>query len=210
MNNLSKVRNLLIGCGAMATAALTAIAQPASAEQFNAQGVQFDRDTVIEMEFLRSNNAAQSTFGVVNLATGEKTPLISESRAQDKPGKTRIGTAGKSVRKPYAEFTFKAGTPYAFYLESTEKGKGTTTVYSAPEKNGGAQAATFDNDATSLGTQGVRIGWNDGISGGSGFNNFLVIAGGGVGCPCKPSPAITKQLPPEAPPTRGRSPRGRG
>ena len=182
-----------------------------AAEQFNNQSVQFERDTIIEFQFLESNNPALSTFGVLNLATGEKTPLISKARAQDKPGKNHHGTAGKAVRKPFAEFTFKSGTPYTLYLESTLKGKGTTTVYSAPDKNGGSQLAKFDNEATSLGTQGVKIGWNDGISGkGGDFNQFLVIAGGGIGCPCKPSPIMTAPIPPEVPPTRNNAPSGRG
>jgi hypothetical protein len=212
MTNISKFRKLLIGCGAIATAAFGTLVQSASAaEQFNDKIVQFDRDTIIEFQFLSSNNSAQSTFGVLNLATGEKTSLISEARAQDKPGKNYTGTAGKSVRKPFAEFTFKSGTPYTLYLESTVKGKGTTTVYSAPDKNGGSQLAKFDNDATSLGTQGVKIGWNDGISGkGSDFNQFMVIAGGGVGCPCKPSPVMTAPIAPEVPPTKNNAPTGRG
>jgi hypothetical protein len=212
MTNISKFRKLLIGCGAIATAAFGTLVQSASAaEQFNDKIVQFDRDTIIEFQFLSSNNSAQSTFGVLNLATGEKTSLISEARAQDKPGKNYTGTAGKAVRKPFAEFTFKSGTPYTLYLESTVKGKGTTTVYSAPDKNGGSQLAKFDNDATSLGTQGVKIGWNDGISGkGSDFNQFMVIAGGGVGCPCKPSPVMTAPIAPEVPPTKNNAPTGRG
>jgi hypothetical protein len=211
MTQLSKVRNFLIGCGAIATAALGTLVQSASAaEQFNNQTVQFDRDTIIEFQFLKSNNPAQSTFGVLNLATGEKTPLISEARAQDKPGRNYTGTSGKAVRKPFAEFTFKSGTPYTLYLESTQKGKGTTTVYSVPDKNGGAQLAKFDNDATALGTQGVKIGWNDGLANNSNFNQFLVIAGGGIGCPCKPSPIMTKPIPPEVSPTKNRAPVGRG
>jgi hypothetical protein len=211
MIQLSKFQKLLIGCSAIATAALGSLAQPAGAEQFNNQAVQFDRDTIIEFEFLRSNNAAQSTFGVLNLATGEKTPLISEARSQDRPGRNYTGTAGKAVRKPFAEFTFKSGTPYTLYLESSLPGKSTTTVYSVPDKNGGAQLAKFDNEATALGTQGVKIGWNDGVSGNSSsFNQFLVIAGGGIGCPCKPSPVLTAPIPPEVPPTRNRAPSGRG
>jgi hypothetical protein len=212
MTKISKFRNLLIGCGAIATAVVgTLVPSASAAEQFNNQSVQFDRDTIIEFQFLGSNNSAQSTFGVLNLATGEKTPLISETRAQDKPGKNYTGSAGKTVRKPFAEYTFKSGTPYSLYLESTVKGKGSTTVYSAPDKNGGSQLAKFDNDATSLGTQGVKIGWNDGISGkGSDFNQFLVIAGGGVGCPCKPSPVMSAPIAPEAPPTRNNAPSGRG
>jgi hypothetical protein len=210
MTQISKLQKLLIGCGAIATAAFGVLVQSASAdEQFNNKTIQFDRDTTIEMQFLKSNNAAKSTFGVVNLATGEKTPLISEARAQDKPGKNHVGTSGKAVRKPFAEFTFKSGTPYSLYLESTLNGS-TTTVYSVPEKNGGAQLASFENDATALGTQGVRIGFNDGISGGSSMNQFLVIAGGGIGCPCRPSPALTTPIPPEVPPTKNRAPVGRG
>jgi hypothetical protein len=212
MAQLSKFRNLLIGCGAIATAAFGTMVQSASAaEQFNNQAVQFDRDTIVEFQFLSSNNAAQSTFGVLNLTTGEKTPLISETRATDKPGKVFTGTAGKSVRKPFAEFTFKSGTAYTLYLESTLKGKPATTVYSAPDKNGGAQLAKFDNDATALGTQGVKIAWNDGTkSKGSNFDQFLVIAGGGIGCPCKPSPVMSAPLSPELPPTRNNAPSGRG
>jgi hypothetical protein len=211
MNKISKFQQLAIGCATVATAAFGSLLQSASAaEQFNNQTIQFDRDTIIEFQFLKSNNAAQSTFGVLNLATGEKTPLINEARAQDRPGRNYTGTAGKAVRKPFAEFTFKSGTPYTLYLESNVRGKGTTTVYSVPDKNGGAQLARFENDATALGTQGVRIGWNDGTSSRGGFNQFLVIAGGGIGCPCKPSPSLTTPLPPEVPPTRNNAPSGRG
>ncbi len=212
MTQISKFQNMLIGCGAVAVAAFGGLVQSASAaEQFTPQTIKFDRDTIVEFEFLQSNNAAQSTFGVVNLATNEKTSLITETRAQDKPGRVTIGSAGKAVRKPYAEFTFKAGTPYSLYLESSIKGGAPTTVYSSLEKNGGAQVAKFDNDATALGSQGVKIGWNDGISKqGSDFNQFVVIAGGGVGCPCKPSPVLTKPLVPETPPTQQNRPRGRG
>ncbi len=212
MTQISKIRNLLIGCGVLAATAFGSLVQSASAaEQFNNQSIQFDRDTIIEFEFQGSNNAAQSTFGVVNLATGEKTPLISETRAQDKPGRNRVGTVGKSVKKPYAEFTFKSGTPYSLYLDSSVKGQPPVTVYSTLEKNGGTRVAAFDNEATALGTQGVRIGWNDGVSASSsGFNQFVVIAGGGVGCPCKPSPILSRPIPPETPPTKARAPRARG
>jgi hypothetical protein len=211
MKTISKFQQLAIGCATVTTAAFgTIIPSASAAEQFNNQTIQFNRDTIIEFQFLKSNNAAQSTFGVLNLATGEKTPLINEARAQDRPGRNYAGTSGKAVRKPFAEFTFKSGTPYTLYLESNVRGKGITTVYSVPEKNGGAQLARFDNDATALGTQGVRIGWNDGTSSRGGFNQFLVIAGGGIGCPCKPSPSLTTPLPPEVPPTRNNAPSGRG
>ena len=212
MGQLSKFGKLLMGCGAIATAAFGTMMQSASAaEQFNNQAVQFDRDTIVEFQFLSSNNAAQSTFGVLNLSTGEKTPLISETRATDVPGKNFTGTAGRSVRKPFAEFTFKSGTAYTLYLESSAKGKPATTVFSAPDKNGGTQLAKFDNDATALGTQGVKIAWNDGVSGkNSDFSQFTVIAGGGIGCPCKPSPVLSAPIAPEQAPTRNNAPSGRG
>ncbi len=212
MIHTSKIRNFIIGCSAIAATSFGSFVQPARSadEQFNNQTILFNRDTIIEFEFLKSNNAAQSTFGVLNLATGEKTPLISETRAQDKPGKNHLGTVGKAIKKPYAEFTFKSGTPYSLYLESTVKGKPATTVYSTLEKNGGAQVAKFDNEATALGTTGVRVSWNDGTSSSGNFNQFVVIAGGGIGCPCKPSPILSRPIPPEKPPTRNRAPSARG
>jgi hypothetical protein len=212
MKQIAKFRNFAIGCGAIASTVFAGFVQSASAaEQFNEQNIQFDRDTVIEFEFLRSNNLALSTFGVVNLSTGEKTPLVGETRATDKPGKNYTGSPGKAVRKPFAEFTFKSGTPYALYLESTVKGKAATTVYSTPDKNGGSQLVKFDNDVTALGSQGIKMGWNDGTSTKAGsFNQFMVIAGGGVGCPCKASPALTAPIAPELPPTRNNAPSGRG
>jgi hypothetical protein len=211
MLKTAKFQKLSIGCSAAVLALSSFVPLASAAEQFNSQGVQFDRDTIIEFEFLRSNNQAQSTFGVVNLATGERTPLIAETRATDKPkGKDYTGTAGKAVRKPYAEFTFQSNTSYGFYLESKAKGKAPVVVYSTPDKNGGAQLANFDNDVTALGSQGIKIGWNDGMSSNSSFSGFTVIAGGGVGCPCKASSALTTPLPPEVSPTVRKRPKARG
>lgn len=212
MTQMAKFRNLTLGCGAILAAAFAGFAHSVTAaEQFSNQNIQFERDTIIEFEFLRSNNRAQSTFGVVNLSNGQKTSLISEVRPTDKPGKDFTGTAGKAVRRPFAEFTFKSGTPYTFYLESVAKDGQRTTVYSTPDKNGGAQLAKFDNNINALGTQGVKIAWNDGTSTQfDGFNQFTVIAGGNAGCPCKASSVITRPLPPEISPTRGNRPTGRG
>jgi hypothetical protein len=216
---MTKLIKLLgVGIGAIATT-FASFAPVRAAEEFNTQNIKFDRDSIVEFQFLKSNNAAKSTFGVINLATNEKTPLISESKAFDttvkkgkkaKKSQNYIGTAGKAVRKPFAEFTFKANTPYALYLESSG-GKGTTTVYSN-SSNGAPASAQFDNDVTGLGSQGVKIGWNDGASVSGNFNQFMVIAGGGLGCPCKPSPGITAAPQPETPvtPRKTREPRGRG
>jgi hypothetical protein len=193
MMNRAKLGQWLLSVGAVATTALSIIAQPVrAAEQFNNQAIQFDRDTIIEFEFLQANNPARSTFGVINLATGEKVPLFSES-----------GAKGQKVAKSLTEFTFKASTPYALYLESTQKGK-SKIVYSTNDRNGGSQFAQFDNDISSLGSQGVKISWNDGVSGGSGFDRFMVVAGGGMGCPCKATPGVAAPGAPEEYIPRGR------
>ena len=57
MTQISTVRKLLIGCGAIATTAFGSLVQSASAaEQFNNQTVQFDRDTIIRAKKLKFNN----------------------------------------------------------------------------------------------------------------------------------------------------------
>ncbi len=213
MSKVSKFQAVSIACGAVAATAFGGFAQSASAaEEFNNQNIQFDRDTIVEFQFLGSKNRAQSTFGVVNLSTGEKTPLIAEVRPTDVTGSgSLVGSPSRAVRKPFAEYTFQSNTPYAFYLESKVKGKTPVTVYSVPDKNGGTQLAKFDNDATALGSQGVTIAWNDGTSSNkSSFDQFTVVAGGGVGCPCKASPALTAPLEPDKSPTIKRRPRAKG
>jgi hypothetical protein len=186
MIKTNKLFQSLLGVAAVATTALSIAVQPVKAEeQFSNQSIQFDRDTIIEFELVKANNPASSTFGVINLATGEKVPLISESTAKS-----------QTVSTPLTEFTFKANTPYALYLESTvkaKKGSSTKVVYSNNDRNGGRQFANFDNGVSGLGNQGVRISWNDGIGkakSAGGFDRFMVIAGGGIGCPCKASPGV--------------------
>jgi hypothetical protein len=199
MIKTTKILQSLLGVAAVATTALSIVAQPVKAEeQFSNQSIQFDRDTIIEFELVKANNPASSTFGVINLATGEKVPLISESTAK-----------AQTVSTPLTEFTFKANTPYALYLESSVKAKkGTTTkvVYSNNDRNGGRQFARFDNGVSGLGNQGVKISWNDGTgkSSATGFDRFMVVAGGGIGCPCKASPGVGAPGAPEQYIPRGR------
>ncbi|HEY9604411.1 MAG TPA: hypothetical protein V6C85_22535, partial [Allocoleopsis sp.] len=62
-----------------ATGLLSTFPKPAQAvDQFDTNGIQFDVDTIVEFEFVQSHGAYQSTFGVIDLDTREKTPLISE------------------------------------------------------------------------------------------------------------------------------------
>lgn len=135
-------------------------AQSATANDYvGNKGIQFTEDTTIEFEFIQSHGAYQSTFGVVNLdscladgqggiifSSCEKTPLLAESKPSDsyqtitrrstyeddlnRSNDDFLGTPGNTVIQPMAEFTFEAGTRYAFYLESYYKGEVAGVVYS--------------------------------------------------------------------------------
>jgi hypothetical protein len=190
------------------TGLLSTFSKPAqAADQFDTNGIQFDVDTIIEFEFVQSHGAYQSTFGVVNLDTNEKTPLISEARPADnsqdvtRPSEFRpegeldprdfTGTPGNAVPQPLAEFEFKANTRYAFYLESTYNGRPAGIVYSTTTLNrGGNQQAKFNGNFTSLGNGGTINLWDDTGSllvrpdrQDTDYNDFVVRAGGHLACP---------------------------
>lgn len=135
---------------------LTLLNLPARAgELFGNEGVQFQQDTIVEFEFIVSHGAYQSTFGVIDLDscatdsldTCKKTPLLWEEKPSDTADtiyrrstyqdNVRIndlddfkGTPGDAVPNPLAEFLFKAGRRYAFYLESAFNGKPVGVMYS--------------------------------------------------------------------------------
>lgn len=111
---------------------------PANAFTFGNSGILFDTDTTIDFEFLQSNGWWQGQFGVVETSNVSQTFLISESRKVD-PGSglhnDSKGTAGLglAVENPLANFTFKAGTEYSFFLTSydTKDPSKTYTQYSS-------------------------------------------------------------------------------
>ena len=168
-------------------------AAPAHAqEKFDGNGVQFDVDTVVE-------------FGVINLQTGEKTPLIQEikpsdilqnaevpSNYQDDIGRASdfLGSVGNTVTQPLAEFNFKANTLYAFYLESFLNGKSEKIFYSVDSRNpNNTQRIKFDSTLDRLGNGGVMLNWDDTGSllvtvpdEDRDFDDFLVRAGGNLAC----------------------------
>jgi hypothetical protein len=167
-------------------------------------GIQFNVDTIIEFEFIESNGAFQSTFGVVNLDTGEKFPLILEvkpadrfqdvdqpSDFQDDAGtsvKDFQGTPGNTVPQPFTEFEFKANTNYAFYLESTYNGRPAGILYSTDALNpNNNQQVMFEGGFETLGNNGATIRWDDtGIVkelAERDFDDFIIIAGGSLACP---------------------------
>lgn len=195
---------------------LSAIAAPGYAqESFGTSGIQFDVDTIVEFEFIESNGAYQSTLGIINLETGEKTPLFQEVKPSDNPqplmrpssyvsdvgadnSRDFLGTPGNTVPEPLAEFTFRANSRYAFYLESVLDGRQVGILYSTDFQGvDGSRQVRFEGGVGNLGNQGVTVFWDDTGSAlvkpnaqDRDFDDFLVRAGGHLACPYN---AVTSQ-----------------
>jgi hypothetical protein len=175
-----------------------------AADIFGNTGLQFEVDTIIEFEFVESNGAFQSSFGVINLDTGEKTPLLVEVKAsdtfqdpsrpsdfQDDAGtgsrKDFRGTPGNTVPQPLAEFRFKANTRYGFYLESTYNGRPAGILYSTDSANpNNQQQVEFQGDFQALANNGSLIRWDDTgivkVQQERDFDDFIIRAGGNLDC----------------------------
>jgi hypothetical protein len=190
-------------------AGLLSTVRPAMAiEQFDNQGIQFDEDTIVDFEFLESHGAYTSSFGVMDLDTGEKTPLLVETKPADlddtvyrrsdyqdnnenAKANDFLGTPGNTVTQPFASFTFKAGSRYVLYLESSYNNNPAGIVYSTNLQNPAqSQQTKFIGDLAKLGDGGVILRWND--TGSKlvkesdqdvDFDDFSVGVGGGVKCP---------------------------
>ncbi|MBO0347845.1 hypothetical protein J0895_01720 [Phormidium pseudopriestleyi FRX01] len=171
-------------------------------------GILFDLETIIEFEFIESNGAYQSTFGVMNLQTGEKTPLLVEVKPADRVQSVEAestyqdnsrrgisndfrGTPGNTVPQPLVAFQFQANTPYVFYLESTLNGRPAGILYSTSSQNpGGNKQLRFEGDFSTLGTGGVALYWDDTGSllvdtelEDQDFDDFIIQVGGNLDCP---------------------------
>lgn len=170
------------------------LAVPAQAqEQFSNNGIFFEVPTVIEFEFIDSNGAYLSTFGVENLNTGERTPLFTE---EPDPEENAV-----VIYDPIAEFEFEAHTPYAFYLESFYAGQPVGIIYSVNELNpNNEQLLNFDGGIAGLIEGGTLLRWDDTASAlipesqqDRDFNDFAVQAGGFILCPFAGVPQVTPQ-----------------
>jgi hypothetical protein len=201
MNNRFKSA-LRLGLGAIAAAAITTLAPSVkAADDFNNNFIRFGKDTKVEFEFIESHGAYQSTFGVINLVSGEKTPLLAEVKASDDPSlvsprsRDFVGTPGNTVAQPLASYTFKAGQPYAFYMDSTYQGREGGTVYSSNNRNIGGQLQGRVGDIGGLSSQGLKIDWEDTTPAGGviarrgdmDYNDFTIVAGGNAGKSCRVS-----------------------
>ncbi len=185
------------GLGVVLSSVMGSYTQAAqAAEDFNNNFIRFEKDTIVELEFVESRGAYQSTMGVINLVTGEKTPLLAEVKASDDQSLTSprsqdfLGTPGNTVPQPLAEFVFKAGQPYAMYLESSYQGRDAGTIYSSNNRNLNAQLQSRVGDVSGLSNQGLKIEWDDTGSvlsrrDDTDFNDFVTIAGGNAGMGCR-------------------------
>lgn len=183
-------------------------AQEISENVVSNETMTFAEDTIVQFEFLQSNGAYQSEFGVVNLETGERTPLFVEVRPSDRDQSVVdpsdfaedltpsdaddfIGTVGTTVLERYAEFEFAANTPYAFYLDSTFRDRSAGTFFSEDAQNpNGEQHVQFEGGFEQLadGT-GIFIRWDDTgallvpqSNEDRDFDDFLVLMGGYLDC----------------------------
>jgi hypothetical protein len=157
---LSRLAYLGLSLGTFGLLSTWSQSVAATEDYFGNKGIQFQKDTIVEFEFIESHGAYQSTFGVIDLDSCQadaagvvlfescaKTPLLKEVKPSDtnetvyrrstyetntgeKDQEDFLGTPGNAVIEPKAEFLFKAEKKYAFYLESQFNGKSAGIVYS--------------------------------------------------------------------------------
>lgn len=167
----------IVGVVVTSGAYLITVPLAQAATLFGNDGVQFDEDTTLEFNFKESHGVYKSTFGVIDLNTKQRFPLIKETKSSDSPQPvTRpserkrnigdkndfLGTPGNAVPNPTAKFNFKANTRYSFFLDSTYEDRPVGTAYSTNLMNpGGAQQAKFDTDPANLCNGGSTIAWDD-------------------------------------------------
>jgi len=130
-----------------ATAAVTAIMSltaPANAAtlKFGTNGIQFDKETQIEFNFLQSKGAAKSSLGIYDSSKGLIQTLFAESRMTDvgneSDKKEWLGTAQSLVGAAKVTFTFLANKVYTLGLAGVLPGNiAMDTVYSSSNLNAG-------------------------------------------------------------------------
>lgn len=141
------------------------------------QDIRVDQEIPVNADVVESHGAYQSTFGVINLDTQEKTPLLIEVKPADRPESPAkpstfrnsagaptdfVGTPGNTVSRPQASFTFKPNTNYSFYLESTYNGQPAGTVYSSDRFNLNQETqARFLGNPANLCNGGLILSWDD-------------------------------------------------
>jgi hypothetical protein len=204
-----RIAGLGLLMGAVAAGLISSFATTVRAQDvFSNQVIEFPEDTTVEFEFKESHGAYQATLGIINLDTGrDEAVLFREEKPYDNfgtgrtetlaPSESRLGTKldyvgtveGGTVKNRFAEFTFKANTRYAFYLDSVSPtGQTRRRVIST------SNAATIFDGTLDSGSHnkivGSRLSWDDdglpGVGKDNDFNDFVIEAGGyliQVNCP---------------------------
>ena len=102
---------------------------------FNEQGISFDENTKVQLEFMGSNGYWRAEFGVLHLTTSEKTVLLKEDLNKDPGTSHNFGTPGIAVLDPIASYRFEANNDYTFFLDSYEDDTHKVSNYSTTDEN---------------------------------------------------------------------------
>lgn len=147
----------LICLASAATAILGLVGFSSSAQAANlvgTGGIQFDRQTQVNFNFINSQGAYTSSLRLVeDLGSGlfrEVKTLFTETRQSDNRGANDwLGTCGvgKTVANCTESFTFQGGTRYALLLDSGNNGRVFSTSAMNTRFSGSQQAKFFDNAA---------------------------------------------------------------
>lgn len=130
------IKNNWVGIGLVIGSILTLGVQPATAAvlNFGTEGIRFDRDTVADFFFEKSQGSFLSTFGVYDLAADTFTPLFQETKPYDTRSNDFLGTCGNpdsAVPNCNATFNFARDVEYSFAVQSQNE----PTVYSTTRLN---------------------------------------------------------------------------
>ncbi|MCL2934983.1 MAG: PEP-CTERM sorting domain-containing protein [Trichodesmium sp. MAG_R03] len=117
------------------TAALISNMPALAITLFSEQGISFDENTKVELEFMRSNGYWRAEFGVLNLTTNVKTMLLTEDLNKDPGISGNFGTPGIAVIDSIASYKFEANNDYTFFLDSYEDNTLKVSNYSTTDKN---------------------------------------------------------------------------
>ncbi len=130
--------------GLLATSALTLSTVPAQAATlFGNQGLKFDKDTIVDFGFKRSQGLFKSTLSIVTADKTPVKPLFTENVPFDVTSPDFLGFCPKTVTASGTasdctnSFLFQAGVTYSFALDSGNNNPAGTNgiVYSTNSLN---------------------------------------------------------------------------
>ena len=164
--------------GVFLSAQITPMAWAVELSTGHSAPLQVEVPTTVEFEFVESHGAYQSTFGILDVDTGERTILFAPSRAYDQAYEDVeissptyandygsegdfFGSPGISVERALAEFIFLPNRSYTFFLESTYNGEDAGTVYFLDLLNPNSERLAVLEEAEECGVDGDYLFWDD-------------------------------------------------